>query len=689
MQWFANIFVFLTFFLVPFLGGNHLPLFYITVDRFWFNTFFLVCTILAILFLYLSGKKPEKGYRRFLLFFLPLLGVMTLSYAYSWNKLGALVGIFPLVASLALAYVNLNTDNRDIILKSIIAGTFVLALCAIFQHKFLFLKLLALSGQGQNLQILSEQSGIAFGSYLHHNMLGGYLAFIFPLSLYFAVRHRNQKQMQSKGFIYIAGSAVLLATVVLTSSRIALGISILSLIAVTILSVQGHDKKSLFRIGGIVVLAVVLSFIFLHDWTGGNKESTIGVSRILAEKTKTIGTQLSTLNTRTTIWRNASQAIKERPLLGFGAGSFEYAYRKYFDGSTYTSVAHSTIVKLLVETGFVGLFSFLLYLAGVVVSTVRFSERKLNFFLSLSCLSGLVFSLVDFSFDIPSHVMTFFFLTSTYFVGTKGKIADGSKNIVTDKSRKMWGALALLPILLVTFLFFSRKDLYQISLEQGISAEELGLVKEALQDYRDAQRYMPLSEEGVLREAELLGRIMSQTNILVDKDKVKKDLANSLEEMKRFQGKNAELYLSLAKGYRTLGDGSVAELYYSLALEYYPSSAYYLVEKANFLTDQGKLLEAAGLIKSFASYAEKYRSRHDPRGIIIYKMRDLEAHIAYRQGDYRKALQIARTNLGDAEKGDFVTGSVRAREYVPREQLLAHLSGRVRFYESECAGIKK
>lgn len=671
----------IAFFLLPFIGGNHLPLLYVSIDRFWINNLFLLSLLLSVLSLFLFARNPERGFGRFALFFLPFLAVSAISYTYSWNRFGTLTSSVPLVLSFSFAYINLSVKERGFFLKAIVAGTTLLALCAIFQHTFLFTGLLAVAGQGRDLQILTEQSGIAFGSYLHHNMLGGYLAFILPLCLYFVVRKRS--------LFYSAAAVIMTAAIVLTSSRIALAIALIGFMAGFIDSVRHKDWTSLCRISGIVILSALLAFALIHDWTGSQKNSPVGVGKTLSEKTRTAGTQLSTLNTRTTIWKNSLPAIGNHPFFGFGAGSFEYAYRRYFDGSTYTSVAHSAVIKILVETGFVGLGAFLLYIAGVLLGMRRVADRGFRFYLALSCLSGFLFSLVDFSFDTPSHLITFFLLTSTFF-GGRSRSA-GTEKVPAEKggSQRMWGALALVPVLLAVFFFVSRSDLHRRAIELGIGSEDLGLVSEALDNYREAQRYIPFSDEGLMREVELVGRLLPLTAMGDQKTRLAEGLAANLEILRTFPDGNAERYISLARGYRALGDGGSAEPYYSRALQYYPSSAYYVVEKASFFVEQGRLGDAEALIESFRPYAEKYRSRHDPRGIIIYKLRDIEAHVAYARGNCKKALNIAAVNLTDAQKGEFVSGSIRAREFVPQKQLLTYLSGRVDYYRSLCSSGDK
>ena len=57
MQLLANIFVFLTFFMIPFMGGNHLPLYYVSIDRFWIEGIFGLLLVIAITLSFLKDKS--------------------------------------------------------------------------------------------------------------------------------------------------------------------------------------------------------------------------------------------------------------------------------------------------------------------------------------------------------------------------------------------------------------------------------------------------------------------------------------------------------------------------------------------------------------------------------------------------------------------------------------------------------
>ena len=138
----------------------------------------------------------------------------------------------------------------------------------------------------------------------------------------------------------LAAASVIAAGVVITSTRIGLGITVLMYTITLAILLLARRKQDLLKIGLVGVLTVLLAFAVLNQ--GEQKNGIAGAKNIIIQKTKTVSADLSTLNTRTDIWKNALNAFRHSPITGYGAGSFEYAYRKYFDGNSYTGVAHSS-----------------------------------------------------------------------------------------------------------------------------------------------------------------------------------------------------------------------------------------------------------------------------------------------------------------------------------------------------------
>lgn len=669
MQLVANTTVFLVFFMIPFLGGNHLPLYFITVDRFWIEGGFGVTLVLATLFNYLANKTSIKGFLRFVFFLAPFMAISFLSLLYSWNKFNTIQGICVLGWAVGVVYLFYVANNRGVCLIGLVAGATACSAAAVLQHVLLFPNLSATFQHGLYAQFLREQFGLPFASYAYHNMLGGYLAFVLPLALYYATVRNSTTSVLAAALIIIGA--------VLTASRIGIGIMLFSLLATSGICLWRERKSVLIRLLVIVLLATGVSWYLIY---GGGTTKNIGVQRVVAEKVKTASSHISTINTRTEIWRNSVNAFRNQPALGFGLGAFEYGYRKYFDGNSYTSVAHSIIIKTLVELGIIGLICFGVYMVAIAVNAPRVWVQSLGPFILLAVVSGTVFGLIDFSFDITSHVLTFFLLSSALI------IADGSE--AEKKARPLpsyRNALVFTMIVALSAgaLFFNvRMNLGRNSIEAGDAFFENGFTMNALGSYREAIKVMPLNYEGAIKAITALLAMYTDDHNKSQRRAIEDELRDYVRVLTGFRDKNSEAFLITGKACLVLGEREKAEENFAKALHYYPTSAYYIFEVASYYASEKRFDEAMAFISAFEPQVEKYVGPYNPRGIFVYRIRDLKARILFEQGFMDEALSTARQNYEEAKENKYVITSIRSRNYTMRDELLKYLWEKVKYYEA-------
>lgn len=91
---------------------------------------------------------------------------------------------------------------------------------------------------------------------------------------------------------------------------------------------------------------------------------------------------------RIIIWESAIEAIKERPVIGWGPETFQFAMQGYFDnrlnldenlGEIWFDRAHNYFIDILVSTGFLGLLAVMILL-GVSISTIykAYKEKHIS-----------------------------------------------------------------------------------------------------------------------------------------------------------------------------------------------------------------------------------------------------------------------------------------------------------------------
>jgi len=665
----ARFFLVAAYSTIPFLGGNHLPLFYVTIDKFWIENLFLFCLILTLLMVFLSNKDISIfAWKKFLLFLAPFAVITVLSVLYTWNMLSTLEEINILLWAIGLVFLVGVLPDKDTILKALVFGAFLSSLCAIVQLTILYPSLTE-TLRNSKYSLLIETHPIPFSSFLYHNIYGGYLALIAPISLYFAVHERKK--------FYSISTVALLAALLFTTSRIAIGLVTLSILTSLVLLMVDRDVKRILHIVGIVCAGLLIAILLMNI---NKKEMSGGVQREIKSKVTNIGTQIKTLNTRTEIWKGGRRAFMHKPILGYGAGTFELPYRKYYDGSFGTKYAHSVIIKTIVELGIVGIICWFFYLAGCFLLLRNVFLERRNAHIVLAILSLFLFSIIDFSFDAPAHIVTFFLLTSALI---KDEAVDKKTTAIFGKEKKpkltaRGLIIIILMCLIVSFYFSLKVNLSNKALENGIAMEENGFPPLATYAvYRDVIEKMPLNDEGHVRLLSMLVARFDAENDAIKKEETRESLTKYLNSMETTRSRNSELFYVMGVGYAVLGSDNKAVHYFNKALFYCPSSSYYVLRIAEYYFHRGNYNMAIKTIRSFAPYMDNYEVARNPNGQYIYQMRDLEIEIMLREGNRPGALSLAIENLKDAERERFIITNARARKIVEKEKILNTLQKRI------------
>jgi O-antigen ligase/tetratricopeptide (TPR) repeat protein len=656
---------FLAFLLIPFLGGNHLSLYFVTIDRFWIETSFLLFLIVALLAHYLAGRKPNQQYLRFFLLILPLTAVCAGSLLYTWNSFSTLNELNVLVWSFGAVLLYLITDRRDWLQKALVVGSLLLVLSAVIQLKVLLPELARAFTDGKDAITVRDQVA-PFGAFLNQNMLGGYFLYTLPLAFYFAV--------VEKKWIYVLAASVLILGILLSLSRLAMIIGFAGICIASALVARKFDSKWLWKPACAVGCAILLFVVLLH---GERRETGSTMRSLLGAKIERGPTEITTLDRRTEVWGNGLKAFLAKPVFGHGAGTFEYAYRKFYDGGLYTKYAHSTIVKTGVELGALGLLCFLVYLVAFGKGIPHLFKDVGGKFLTLSALAGLLFGLLDFAFDMPAHVITFFVVSSVFLVPRNNPKP-------TPAARPL--LLSVIVLLLFSFGFTARADLSRKSIEDGILYEEAGLYTDAYVSYRDAIQSMPLNNDGYTRVIAILMKSYSNEKNPQTKNKVLMALESYLRDLKQRTHGDAELYLVQGIGYGLRGKGPDACQYMMTAISLYPASAYYVFEAASCYARLGDFEEALTVAGRIKPYVASFKASGNPQGLFVYKIRDLEADIEYRRGNLEKAITLGRKNLASGRSEEYTICNSKAREFLSKEALIRYLMQKVQLYEDAVKG---
>ena len=223
-------------------------------------------------------------------------------------------------------------------------------------------------------------------------------------------RHRSLSETRSTraealdwsiGFLTLAAAATASA-LVLTGSRggfYALAIALAGGVALLAIArlLRGWQLIGALTLGAIAAIAILLSL-------GGGLAVRLGTASASVE------------SSRGDIFRPTIAAIVERPLLGYGAGSFQGVFESVNTGELYRQgysidKAHNTYLELALEAGIPAALalvsSVFAFAALCVVALIR--RKAVRFALAGTTASLMVgaHALVDFSLQMPAVAVTY------------------------------------------------------------------------------------------------------------------------------------------------------------------------------------------------------------------------------------------------------------------------------------------
>jgi O-antigen ligase len=246
-----------------------------------------------------------------------------------------------------------------------------------------------------------ENPSYIFGPYVNRNHFAGLMELLAPLPLVLAVTLKPLKG--GKRMMLVFAAIIMGGSVVLSLSRGGM----LALVAEISLLFGYVAWRRATRAALMLLSACLLMAAFLW-WVGSEQ---------LILRFRTEGASGMSAQARLDITRSAITMARQRPLLGWGLGTFATVYPPFrnFYGDRYVNEAHNDYAQVLVETGIIGLATLLwvaLLLAKAAWRRARYAESDLRAAIRLGLLLGcaglLAHSFVDFNLQIPANAALFY-----------------------------------------------------------------------------------------------------------------------------------------------------------------------------------------------------------------------------------------------------------------------------------------
>jgi O-antigen ligase len=273
-------------------------------------------------------------------------------------------------------------------------------------------------------KIPSESPGI-YSSFVYRNHAASYLNLLLTLSLglYFHFRERSWKTNDGaadKSPIFFFTSTILFTTVLFSGSRGGIIVaSLILLLAIGYTLIQAWRWSRLRE--GSVISSVMLGLLILF---ASVFTAIIGPERII-ERFKLFAEEDGggSVRHRTTAAKATFDMFQDRPLWGWGAGSFEYAfpsyqenypeihYREFRNGRRIYMVwdyAHNDWVQYPAEYGLAGMGIFFTGMMAWLIGLYRFRawRQPIPIWLAAGIFLTLAHGLGDFVLQNPATIIT-------------------------------------------------------------------------------------------------------------------------------------------------------------------------------------------------------------------------------------------------------------------------------------------
>lgn len=242
--------------------------------------------------------------------------------------------------------------------------------------------------------------GTVFGPYVNHNHYAGLMEILIPIGLGYILSARQSKARP----VLVFAILVAIASVLLSGSRggmIAL-VAELILFSVLVLRKGPEPRPARVILVGCLTLAAVALLLFI--W--------LDPGDVTKRLEQTASSPKMSIADREKYAFDTFRMIRNYPIVGVGAGSFEAAYPAYqsFSSDLVVNHVHNDYLEALAETGVVG-FLLVLCAIGLFLRQVFFlSLHRSNWIgvgAAVGCCGLLIHSFSDFNLHIPANAAWF------------------------------------------------------------------------------------------------------------------------------------------------------------------------------------------------------------------------------------------------------------------------------------------
>lgn len=260
--------------------------------------------------------------------------------------------------------------------------------------------------------------GWVYGPYVNHSHYAGLMELLVPIPLVIAMGNLFGKPLRLL-FAFVA--LVMGISIVLSQS---LGGMLAFTAEIGLLVIFLTTRRSKSRVPLLVALCAALAVCVVLLRPHGLADRLANLQHPIKR---------GSAEMRAAIVKDSVEIVKDRPIIGWGLGTFPVIYPSFrsFYTNFFVNEAHNDFIQLLVETGIAGFslimtFLVLTYKAGIRGAEYWRYEPRAALALAalIGCTGLLIHGLVDFNFQIPANAALFVALAAMAIAGSSAAPAE-------------------------------------------------------------------------------------------------------------------------------------------------------------------------------------------------------------------------------------------------------------------------
>lgn len=460
----------------PLVIGESLIFPFITIKAYFF--YILIDILLVIYLVLLSQQALYPKRNKLFLFFIVLIGLDFILDLFGisiknsfWGNYERMMGIYTSLHLLIYLWLLLsvfNTREKYYRLLNIsLVSSFLVAIYGFLQAtKLKFFGMITLA---------DNRIAATFGNSAY--LAGFVLLFIF-IALYLlfnpstGLRAGNHNKYWR--YFYIVSILSNIVILFLTATRGALvGLVFASLVMLFLLILFYKNKKIKIASASLLVLIILFSvsiFVF--------KDSALIKSNLALRRISEINLQETTTASRLTLWKMSLNAMKDKPIVGYGQNNIRVPLDRYHDYSLmedWFDSSHNKFLDQLLAHGLIGFLAQLVFFGSLL--WFIFKKRKQDIISSIILIGLLVAYITQAMFIFDSFILSVAFIFILGFLFINDSPQEDKK--IFNKNLSIYVSLPIIIVLGIIFSFVysnSISSAKKIALAYSISNTDINEV---------------------------------------------------------------------------------------------------------------------------------------------------------------------------------------------------------------------